>query len=156
MTWASGVEQNKLVDLAKLHFEGALAIDKSFEPAHKKLGHVYHGGYWVTRDELNAIQGLVKYKGRWVSAEERASARPMTRCSRRSTNGCNEIKMLRQSIVSSSTDRRREAESQLMAIREAEAVAALLYVLGNDEEPMRVLLSQVLSVIPEEQRPSAW
>ena len=65
-------EQNKLTDLAKLHFEGALAIDKSFEPAHKKLGHVYHGGYWVTRDELNSIQGLVKYKGRWVSAEERA------------------------------------------------------------------------------------
>jgi hypothetical protein len=61
------------------------------------------------------------------------------------------IKMLRQSIVSSSTDRRREAESQLMAIREAEAVGALLRVLGNDEPPMRILLSQVLSVIPEEQ-----
>ena len=61
------------------------------------------------------------------------------------------IKMLRQSILSSSTDRRREAESQLMAIREAEAVGALLRVLGNDEAPMRILLSQVLSVIPEEQ-----
>ena len=67
-------EQNKLDDLARLHFEDALSIDKSFEPAHKKLGHVFHGGYWVTRDELNSIQGLVKYKGRWVSAEERLSA----------------------------------------------------------------------------------
>ena len=59
--------------------------------------------------------------------------------------------MLRQAILSSSTDRRREAESQLMAIREAEAVGAFLRVLGNDEPPMRILLSQVLSVIPEEQ-----
>ena len=81
-------EQNKLVDLGKLHFEAALAIDKAFEPAHKKLGHVYHGGYWVTRDELNTIQGLVKYKGRWVSAEERASARPKTNCWPRRPNGC--------------------------------------------------------------------
>ncbi len=143
-------EQNKLVDLAKLHFEGSLAIDKSFEPAHKKLGHVYHGGYWVSRDELNAIQGLVKYKGRWVSAEERSQREADDKVLATKHEWVQRIKMLRQSIVSSSTDRRREAESQLMAIREAEAVAALLYVLGNDEAPMRILLSQVLSVIPEE------
>ncbi len=144
-------EQNKLVDLAKLHFEGALAIDKSFEPAHKKLGHVYHGGYWVTRDELNSIQGLVKYKGRWVSAEERAQREADDKLLAVKNEWVQRIKMLRQSILSSSTDRRREAESQLMAIREAEAVGALLRVLGNDEAPMRILLSQVLSVIPEEQ-----
>jgi hypothetical protein len=144
-------EQNKLADLGKLHFESALAIDKSFEPAHKKLGHVYHGGYWVTRDELNAIQGLVKYKGRWVSAEERAQREAEDKLLAVKQEWVQRIKMLRQSIMSSSTDRRREAESQLMAIREAEAVGALLRVLGNDHEPMRILLSQVLSVIPEEQ-----
>ena len=119
-------EQNKLVDLAKLHFEGVLAIDKSFEPAHKKLGHVYHGGYWVTRDELNSIQGLVKYKGRWVSAEERAQREAEDKLLAAKHEWVQRIKMLRQSILSSSTDRRREAESQLMAIREAEAVGALL------------------------------
>ena len=128
-----------------------MAIDKSFEPAHKKLGHVYHGGYWVTRDELNAIQGLVKYKGRWMSAEERAQREAEDKLLAVKNEWVQRIKMLRQSILSSSTDRRREAESQLMAIREAEAVGALLRVLGNDEEPMRILLSQVLSVIPEEQ-----
>jgi hypothetical protein len=144
-------EQNKLADLGKLHFENALAIDKSFEPAHKKLGHIYHSGYWVTRDELNVIQGLVKYKGRWVSAEERAQREAEDKLLAVKAEWVQRIKMLRQSILSSSTDRRREAESQLMAIREAEAVGALLRVFGNDEEPMRVLLSQVLSVIPEEQ-----
>jgi hypothetical protein len=147
-TWC---EQNKLVDLAKSHFEESLSIDKSFEPAHKKLGHVYHGGYWVTRDELNTIQGLVKYKGRWVSAEERAQREADDKLLASKKEWVQRIKMLRQSILSSSTDRRREAESQLMAIREAEAVGALLRVLGNDEAPMRILLSQVLSVIPEEQ-----
>jgi hypothetical protein len=147
-TWC---EQNKLTDLARLHFEGALTIDKSFEPAHKKLGHIYHGGYWVTRDELNSIQGLVKYKGRWVSAEERSQREAEDKALAVKNEWVQRIKQLRNSIQSSTTDRRREAESQLMAIREAEAVGALLRVLGNDEPPMRILLSQVLSNIPEEQ-----
>jgi len=147
-TWC---EQNKLGDLAKLHYEAALAIDKSFEPAHKKLGHVYHGGYWVTRDELNSIQGLVKYKGRWVSVEERNQRVAEDQALAEKKEWVQRIKMLRQSILSSSTDRRREAESQLMAIKEAEAVGALLRVFGNDEPPMRILLAQVLSNIPEEQ-----
>lgn len=66
-------EQNKLNDLSRLHYEAALANDKAFEPAHKKLGHVYHNGSWVTRDELRTAQGLVKYKGRWITPEEMAS-----------------------------------------------------------------------------------
>ncbi len=65
-------DQNKLTDLAKIHYEAAAVSDKTFEPAHRKLGHVFHDGYWLSRDDLNAIQGLVKYKGRWVSTEERA------------------------------------------------------------------------------------
>ena len=68
-TWC---DQNKLTDLARLHYEAALVSDKSFEPAHRKLGHVYHDGYWLSRDDLSAIQGLVKYKGRWISTEEKA------------------------------------------------------------------------------------
>ncbi len=144
-------EQNKLTDLAKLHYEGALLVDKSFEPAHKKLGHVFHAGYWVSRDELNSIQGLVKYKGRWVSAEERVQRDAEDKALAVRNEWVHRIKMLRNSIQSSTTDRRREAESQLMAIREAEAVGALLKVFGNDEPPMRILLSQVLSNIPEEQ-----
>ena len=63
-TWC---EHNKLPDLARMHFEAALLADKSFEAAHRKLGHVYHDGYWLSRDDLSAIQGLVKYKGRWIS-----------------------------------------------------------------------------------------
>lgn len=56
---------------------------------------------------------------------------------------------MRQAIVQGPTDRRREAEIQLMGIRDPDAVVPLLRVLGNDERPMRILLAEVLSVIPE-------
>ena len=121
-TWC---EQNKLTDLARLHYEAALAVDKSFEPAHRKLGHVYHDGYWLTRDDLSAIQGLVKYKGRWISAEEKAKRDAEDKALAEQASWVRRIKILRQAIVNGPADRRREAETQLMAIREPEAVVPL-------------------------------
>jgi hypothetical protein len=144
-TWC---EEKKLNDLARLHYEAALAADKSFEPAHRKLGHVYHDGYWLTRDELSARQGLVKHKGRWVSAEEKSKREAEDKALLEQAGWVRRIKMLRQSIVNGPADRRREAESQLMAIREPEAVGPLLRVLGNDEPAQRILLAQVLSGMP--------
>jgi hypothetical protein len=144
-TWC---EQNKLPDLAHLHFEAAVLIDSSFEPAHRKLGHIFHDGGWLTRDQLSARQGLVKYKGRWVSAQEKDKRDVEDKALAEQTGWVRRIKMLRQAIVNGSADRRREAEAQLMAIREAEAVLPLLRVLGNDEPAQRILLAQVLAAIP--------
>jgi hypothetical protein len=141
-------EQNKLNDLARTHYEAALVADKSFEPAHKKLGHVFHDGYWLSRDDLNAVQGLVKYKGRWISTEERAKHQAEEAATATQNSWIRRIKILRQAIVSGPEDRRREAEAQLMALHDVEAVAPLLRVFGNDEPEMRILLSHVLSKIP--------
>ena len=142
-------EQNKLTDLARLHFEAALVADKSFEPAHRKLGHVFHDGYWLSRDDLNAVQGLVKYKGRWISTEERAKHQAEEKVTATQNSWIRRIKILRQAVVNGPEDRRREAEAQLMAIRDAEAVRPLLRVLGNDvPEQLRILLAHVLSKIP--------
>jgi hypothetical protein len=140
-------EQNKLTDLARLHYEKALAIDKSFEPAHRKLGHVYHGGYWLTRDELSAVQGLVKYKGRWVPKEEKAKRELEAEATATQTAWLRRIKVLRQAFVNGPADRRREAETQFMAIRDPDAVGPLVRVLGADLAPQRTLLAHVLSLI---------
>jgi hypothetical protein len=142
-------EQNKLIDLSRLHYEAALSSDKSFEPAHKKLGHIYHNGYWVTRDDMKAIQGLVKYKGRWVTPEDMANRVAEEKLDAARASWQSRIKMIRQSIVNGQTSRRREAEIQLMAIRDPDAIVPLVRVLGKEEPALRILLAEVLSVIPE-------
>ncbi len=141
-------DQNKLVDLARVHYETALNFDKTFEPAHKKLGHILHRGYWLTRDELSAVQGLVKYKGRWISADEKSKRDQEDQLTAAQSNRVRHIKMLRDALVRGKPDRQREAESQLMAIRDPEAVKPLVRVLGKDEAPMRILLAHILEMIP--------
>lgn len=148
-------DQNKLPDLAKLHYENALSLDASFGPAHKKLGHVYHDGSWLTRDDLSAAQGLVKFKGRWITAEERSKREAEAQTTATQTSWVRRLKLLRQSLLNGPDDRRREAESQLMAIRDPEAVTPLVRVFGQDDPPHRVLLALVLSSIAGREATSA-
>jgi PBS lyase HEAT-like repeat len=140
-------EQNRLVDLARLHYEQALSFDPDFESAHKKLGHTKVDGSWLTRDDLSAAQGLVKYKGRWVTAEDKAKREDADKLSEAQGSWLRRLRILRQALINGSADRRREAESQLMAIRDPEAVSPLVRTFGHDEVPRRILLSMILSTI---------
>lgn len=139
--------RNKLPDLARQHYERTVALDADHEGAHKKLGHVQAQGTWLTRDELSAAQGLVKYKGRWVTEEQKTKHEAADRLSAAQGSWLRRIRMLRTAIVNGPADRRREAESQLMAIRDPDAVAPLVRVFGQDDAPRRILLALVLSSI---------
>ncbi len=141
-------EQNKLMDMAKSHFELALLADKTFEPAHKKLHHKFYNGYWLSQDDLSAMQGLVKHKGRWISVEEKTKRQAQEDANALQATWVRRIKILRQSLINGPMDRRREAESQLMAIRDVAAVTPLLRVLGTGDASERILCAQVLAAIP--------
>jgi hypothetical protein len=140
-------EQNGLGDLARAHYETALGYDKAFEAAHKKLGHVSYDGHWLSRDEVKQVQGLVKYKGKWVTEEERAKRDESAQITANQGSWVKRIRLLRQAIAGGTPDRRREAENELLKISEAEAVLPLVRVLGKDDVPMRLLLAHALGGI---------
>ncbi len=141
-------EEHKLADLATIHFEAALKKDPAFGPAHQKLGHVQYGERWLTNDEVREAQGLVRYKGKWMTQEERDHRESLAATSTEQAAWVRRIRLLRQAIVTGASDRSREAENQLMQIREPIAVKPLVRVLGEDIETMRTLLDHVLGVIP--------
>jgi hypothetical protein len=140
-------DQNRLTDLARLHYEQALSFDPDFDAAHQKLGHTKVDGSWLTRDEVTAAQGLVKYKGRWVTAEQKSKREDADKLTAAQGSWLRRIRMLRHALMNGAEDRRREAEAQLMAIRDPDAVGPLVRVFGQDEAPRRVLLALVLSAI---------
>jgi hypothetical protein len=144
-TWCEG---KGLADLARAHYEAALARNASFEPAHKKLGHILHDGQWLSRDDVRHGQGLVKYRGQWITEEEKAKRDGAAQAAAAQAGWLRRIKLLRQAILSAPEDRRREAESALMHIQEPEAVGPLVKALGKDPAPLRLLLAHVLGQIP--------
>jgi hypothetical protein len=141
-------ESQKLTDLAELHYEAAVGQDKSFAPAHRKLGHTLVAGRWLNADELREAQGLVRYKGKWITKEERDAREAQLVAGAEQAAWVRRIRLLRQGIASSSDERAREAERQLQEIRDPVAIAPLVRVLGRDDAPFRILLDQVLRLIP--------
>jgi hypothetical protein len=141
-------ESQKLPDLAALHYEAAVAQDKSFAPAHQKLGHTLVAARWLNADEVREAQGLVRYKGKWITKEEREAREAQLVVGAEQASWVRRIRLLRQAIANSSEERAREAERQLQEIRDPVAITPLVRVLGRDDAPFRILLDQVLGLIP--------
>jgi hypothetical protein len=140
-------EENKLFDLAQLHYEASLKADGSFGPAHQKLRHVQHGDRWLTGDEIKEAQGLVKYKGKWVTVGVKDQLEKQQATSAEQASWVRRLKMLREALLSGADDRRREADAQLMSIDEPVAIVPLIKVFGADPPPLRSMLARFLGAI---------
>jgi hypothetical protein len=141
-------EQHKLTDLAAVHFEAALKRDPQFAPAHQKLGHVLYGDRWLSGDELREAQGLVRYKGRWITQEEKALREEQAAATAEQLSWMRKIKRLRDILLLGDDIRRRDAEAKLREIREPVAVSPLVRVLGESTDAIRSLLDHILGAIP--------
>jgi hypothetical protein len=148
-------DQHKLPDLARLHFETALKLDPSFGPAHEKLGHTRVGDRWLSGDDLRVAQGLVKYRGRWVTKEEKQQHEQDTATAAEQSSWVRRIRAWREMISLGSPDKRRDAEAQLLSIRDPAAIKPLVRTLGTDTDDMRSLLARVLGTIPGAESTSA-
>lgn len=141
-------ESQKLNDLAELHYEAAVAQDKSFAPAHQKLGHTLVGDRWLNAVEVREAQGLVLYKGKWITKEAREEQEAQLVAGAEQASWVRRIRLLRQAMVTGTEARASQAEQQLTEIRDPAAVGPLVRVLGRDEAPFRILLDHVLGLIP--------
>lgn len=152
----SWCEENHLADLAQFHYELALKRDSTFESAHKKLGHVALGGRWLNADEVKEAQGMVKYKGRWMTPEEKERRELVAASAAEGNVWVKRLRALREAYLSGPAKRAEEAERRLLAIDEPAAVGPVLRVLGEDSLPgLRILAARVLASIPGPEAGSA-
>lgn len=141
-------ETHKLQDLAEVHFQNAITADPGFAAARQKLGFVKFGDRWLKGDDLREAQGLVLDRGKWISREEKDQRDKDRGAVAEQASVARRLRLLRDALLYGSDDRRREAETQLLEIRDAAAVGPLVKVLGNDNEAMRKLLARALGKIP--------
>jgi len=144
--WCEG---HGLADLALLHFEAAVKRDSTFGPARQKLGHVLRDGRWLDADEVKEAQGLVKYKGRWITIEEKERREAQQATAAEGASWARRIKLLRDGYLAGPEGRSREAERRLLEIGDPVAVGPILRILGEDPLPsLRALAARVLGAIP--------
>jgi hypothetical protein len=153
--FARWCESRKLTGLAEVHDRRAVALDPSFGPSQKKLGRVRHGDRWLTRDELKEAQGLIKVGGRWVSKQEKDEIDGKTAATAAQASWGRRIKILHQTLVFGTNEKRLEAETQLVGIRDPAAVRPLVQALSGESESIRRLLDHVLGGIPGPEAGSA-
>ncbi|MFO0917569.1 MAG: HEAT repeat domain-containing protein [Planctomycetaceae bacterium] len=67
---AEWCKQKSLMKQRVTHLVKVVELDAQHEAAHRALGHVRSKGAWISKDELMASQGYVKYKGRYITPQE--------------------------------------------------------------------------------------
>ncbi len=153
---AAWCEEHRLPDLASVHNEAAIRRDPSFGPAHRKLGHVEHEGKWLTPTEVKIAQGYTLYKGRWITPEEKAEHDSEASATAEQQSWVRRLRILRQAIAGTVEGRARDAENQLLEIRDAAAVRPIIRVFGTDDDPsLRKLAARALGGIPGQEASAA-
>lgn len=140
-------EAKRLKGPAVIEYRRAAEIDDQYAPAQRKLGKVAHQGRWLTPDQLRAAQGLIKVKGRWVTPEEKERLDAANALNAEQNSWVRRIKIHRRKLLSDRQEDRRSAELDLLAIQEPLAVVPLVKTLGEDADPIRLLLLRVLGGI---------
>ncbi|WZO99858.1 HEAT repeat domain-containing protein [Isosphaeraceae bacterium EP7] len=143
--WCQG---HKLPDLAQVHYQATIKLDPGHDEAHRQLGHAQVGDRWLTRDELRQVQGMVKHKGKWITAEEKDRQEADAGARSQEASWSRRLKILHAAIVDGGEPRRTEAEQQLREIRDENAVRPLLRAFGAESTAIRSLLVRVLGEIP--------
>ena len=151
-------EQRRLPGPAQRHYQRALDLDPQLGPAHEKLGHIFHNGRWMTHAQKQEAQGLVKYKGRWVSTQQKEALEHKAAFTTEQQNWMRRLRVIRDHLLSGNPTQRQAAEDEIAAIREPAAVQPLVRTFGNDSEPYRQRLGQVLGGIsgPESREALIW
>jgi hypothetical protein len=145
---AEWCRQKSLTPQRQFHLRQVLELDPEHDAAHRGLGHIRDQGRWTTRNELLANHGYVQHKGKRVLPQELDLTQQQERLRQTERNWFKRVKQWQVWLDSERTERKSEAVKGLNEIREADAIAALVWAFRNaPQEERRLLLVRILSQI---------
>ena len=147
-------KQRKLPELRSVHLRRIVELDPTHRPAHIGLGHIFREGRWIPRDEYMRSRGLVRYRGRYMTLQERDDLRRDKNRKRSFTKAADswskKIRVWHGWLGSRNSEQRLRGYQELFGVRDAAAIAGLVKILGRDTNAeVRLLLVRALGEIAD-------
>jgi hypothetical protein len=145
---AEWCRERDLRDKADAHLSRILELDPDHAEARRLLGYRKAGGQWMSRDEVMASRGMVRYEGRYVTRQhvELLERAKKSRESDAEWNG--RLDRLRRWLVSRREDRAEQARQDILSIRDPAAAETVVELLQREKDPIvRQLWIQAASQI---------
>lgn len=144
---AEWCRRNRLTTQRDEHLERVVELAPDHEEAHRALGHMLQDGEWTSRDAIMKAQGYVKYRGRYVSAQELESIEENESEREAEYQWYKKIRLWYGWL--DRADRQGQGEAKLLGVDHPDAVRALAQFFAEEKDvARRSMYVDILSRIP--------
>jgi hypothetical protein len=130
---AEWCREHKLDERSQQHLERVLELDPDHTEARQLLGFREVGGAWMTRDEVMAARGLVKYDGKFYTRQHIELLEREKEVRTATADWSNRLDRMRRWLTSRRQDRAQQARDEVAAIQDPSAAEPLVEMLRREE-----------------------
>jgi len=146
---AEWCRKQRLTDQRRVHLERVVSLDPGHRQAHYGLGHTLRDGKWMTREEFMASRGLVRFRGRYMTPQQRDDLQENSIGAAAYRRWFSQIRIWHKWLKTRDAVQQVRGRDELLGVSDPAAVVPLVRILGRDDVPTtRVLLARVLGGIP--------
>ncbi len=133
---AQWCREHDLRSESERHLERVLQFDPDHEEARRLLGYRRENGQWMSRDEVMASRGMVRYDGRYVTRQHVELAEQAKQLRESDVQWNSQLDLLRRWLVSRRSERAEQARQELLALDDPAAAEAVVDMLRREKDPL--------------------
>ncbi|MDC0307928.1 hypothetical protein OAL44_02210 [Planctomycetaceae bacterium] len=140
--------RNQLEKQKQHHLEQVVRLSPNHERARKMLDHVKHRGDWMPQEEMMSRKGYVKHQNRYITMQEMALISAKEEQQEVNQEWFDQMKRWKAALYSKTQDDSQAALTELQALRDPDAVPALVKIFAfHPDQAARVLMLDILDAI---------
>jgi hypothetical protein len=132
---ANWCRDNGVADGMRRHLGRVLELDPEHAEARMLLGYQQVDGRWMTRDDVLAARGLVRWKGEYRTPQEVALLEMEAKAEAAALAWRTQLAEWRKNLDGADRDAARSAEESLIALSDPAAVPELFKLLADEQAP---------------------
>lgn len=145
-TWC---RERKLIDQSRSHLRRVIQLDPEHEEARSQLGFQRHAGQWLTRDDVMAARGMIRYQGDYRTRQEIAMLKQREKWEHLQSDWKDKLGRWYRRLSDRDPDKVNEALSNFRTLRDPASAGVLAEMLLEEKDPVRQsLLIDVAAQIP--------